>query len=319
MPQTTAPSPAASPSGWVWLAPLATIFIWSGNAIVTKMAAQAISPGSISFYRWALALLVLTPLVGAAAWRNRAAARKVWKQLLAGGVLGMVVYQCLSYVAAQTTTAVNIGVIPALMPLFSALLASFLAAERLTAVRIVGGLISIAGLVYLTSRGNPAELVNGGLHVGDVLMVVAVLSNALYGVLLRRWALTLPIWEQMYWQIATATVVLVPVWLLGTVSPITPRNAPLILYAAIAASLIAPAGWMFGISRLGAARTALTINLSPVIVALMAWLIIGERLQAYHYIGGGVALLGVIVGLREWRFGPGQRDPETAAWPTEEL
>lgn len=289
---------------WAFVAPLVTVLIWSGNTIVTKLAAGAISPGSIAFYRWLGALVVLAPFVGATAWRNRRAAAAVWKQILFGSLLGMVIYQCLAYIAAETTTAINMGVIGAMMPLFSVFLASLLASERMTLPSLLGGAVSIAGVVYLTSRGHPISLIKEGMHLGDALMLIAVLANALYGVLLRRWAFTLPVWEQMFWQIAAATLVLIPVWLLGPISSITEKNLPLVLYAAIPASLIAPAGWIVGIARLGAARTALMSNLIPAIVAAMAWLIVGEDLRPYHLIGGGVALLGVIIGLREWKFIP---------------
>lgn len=287
------------PGTWAMVAPLATVFIWSGNVIVTKVASGVIAPGSISFYRWLIALLVMLPFVGPAAWRNRVAAALVWKQLVTGGVLGMVVYQCLAYVAAESTSAINIGVVLALMPLFSTLLANILASERLTVARLVGGGISFLGLLYLTSQGNPTLLIQNGLHVGDALMVVAVLANAIYGVMLKRWALTLPVGQQLFWQIMAATIVLLPIWLMGPISPISSRNLPLILYAAIPTSLIAPLCWMVGIQRIGAARTASTINLLPIVVALLAWFILGERLQTYHYLGGGAALIGVVVGLRQ--------------------
>ncbi len=310
----------SSKNSWAIIAPLTTVLIWSGNAIVTKAAAGVIAPGSIAFYRWALALLLLAPFVAPAAWRNRAAARRVWRQLVAGSLLGMVIYQCLAYVAAETTSAVNMGVILALMPLFSTLLASVFASERLTAGRTIGGLVSIAGLVYLTSQGHPLALVQGGVHLGDALMLLAVLANALYGVLLRRWALPLPVWEQLFWQVLSATIVLIPVWLLGPMSPVTSANLPLILYAAIPTSLLAPLCWMIGINRLGAARTALTINLLPIVVALLAWLILGEQLSTFHYVGGGIALAGVLVGLREWNIArPRTDEPESAAWSGEEV
>ncbi len=294
---------------WAFAAPLTTVLIWSGNAVVTKAAADVISPGSIAFYRWALALLALVPFIGPAAWRNRATARRFWSQLLMGGILGMVVYQCLAYVAAKTTTAINMGVILALMPLFSTLLASVFAAERLTLARVIGGIISVGGLIYLTSQGNPLGLARNGVHVGDALMLVAVLANSLYGVMLKRWALPLPVWEQLFWQVLAATIVLIPIWLAGPISPITSANLPLVLYAALPTSLLAPACWMIAINRLGAARTALTINLLPVVVALLAWATLGEQLRAYHYIGGGFALLGVVVGLKEWKRAPEMSQP----------
>lgn len=65
----------------------------------------------------------------------------------------MVIYKCLAEVAAETAKVVNMGVILALMPLYSTLLASVLASEKLTVACVVGEFISIE-LLYLTSRGN---------------------------------------------------------------------------------------------------------------------------------------------------------------------
>jgi drug/metabolite transporter (DMT)-like permease len=283
------------------LAPLATVLIWSGNVVVTEAAAGVIAPGSIAFYRWLIAFVVLLPFVAKAAWQKRSIAARHWLQLAVLGALGMVVYQSLAYEAAKTTTAVNMGVMLALMPLMSALLASLFAAERLSAARLAGGVVSLAGLVYLTSHGEPATLLTGGFHIGDGLMLIAIAANSLYGVLLKRWTIPLSMWLQLFWQIGFATLLLLPVWLMGTISPITTANLPLILYAAIPTSLIAPLCWMTAIQQLGAARTALFINLLPIVVALLAWAILKEQLHAYHAIGGALALIGVGIGLRQSR------------------
>jgi len=294
--QSNSTASIASTAG---LAPLLTVLIWSGNTVVTKASAGVISPGSISFYRWLLAFLVLLPFVGRAAWRDRAALREHWLKLAALGALGMVIYQSLAYEAAKTTSAVNMGVMLALMPLLSTVLAGLLAGERLTVASVAGGGISLIGLIYLTSRGDPMMLINGGFHIGDGLMIIAVLSNALYGVMLRRWAMPLPMWQQLFWQIAFSTVLLFPVFLMGDISPVTTTNLPLILYAAIPTSLIAPFCWMIGIHRLGASRASLLINLLPIIVAALAWMLLGEELHSYHAIGGALALIGVGLGLRK--------------------
>jgi drug/metabolite transporter (DMT)-like permease len=318
---TNAAPIARSPALGGVIACLATILIWSGNTIVTKAAAGAIAPTSIAFYRWLLALLILMPFVGPAAWRNRALARKHWKQLVALGAMGMVIYQSLAYEAAETTSAVNMGVILAMMPLFSTFLASAFSSERLTAMRVVGGGVSLGGLVYLTSRGDPLSLVRGGFHLGDGLMVIAVLSNSLYGVMIKRWSLPMPLWQQLFWQIVASTLLLIPVWLAGPISPINAMNLPLILYAAIPTSLVAPLCWMVGIHRLGPARSALFINLVPIAVALLAWSVLREQLYAYHLIGGTVALIGVALGLREPKAAIDKTVsfPEQAVWETEEV
>ncbi|ENN87213.1 putative DMT superfamily drug/metabolite efflux protein [Rhizobium freirei PRF 81] len=300
----------------VGLAPLLTVLIWSGNTVVTKASAGVISPGSISFYRWLLAFVVLLPFVGRAAWRNRAALREHWLRLTILGALGMVIYQSLAYEAAKTTSAVNMGVMVALMPLMSTLLAGLLAGERLTTASIAGCAISLIGLVYLTSQGDPMRLINGGFHIGDGLMIIAVLSNALYGVMLKRWAMPIPMWQQLFWQIGFSTMLLVPIFLVGDISPVTAANLPLILYAAIPTSLIAPLCWMIGIQRLGASRTSLLINLLPILVAALAWALLGEQLHSYHAIGGALALIGVGLGLRKASAKTGQADK--ASWEAEE-
>jgi len=307
---------SASIVGTAGLAPLLTVLIWSGNTVVTKASAGVISPGSISFYRWLLAFIVLLPFVGRAAWRNRAVLRQYWLKLATLGALGMVIYQSLAYEAAKTTSAVNMGVMIALMPLLSTLLAALLAGERLTIASLAGGAISLIGLVYLTSRGDPMILVNGGFHIGDGLMIIAVLANALYGVMLRRWAMPLSLWQQLFWQIGFSTILLIPVFLAGDISPITTANLPLILYAAIPTSLIAPFCWMIGIHKLGAGRASLLINLLPIVVAALAWALLREQLHSYHAIGGALALIGVGLGLHK---APAKNDPANdASWKAEE-
>ena len=292
--------PTAIVSGLA-LAPLWAVLIWTGNTLVTKVAAVVIDPASIAFYRWVLAFLVLTPFVGRAAWRQRAVVSRHWAKLAVLGGLGMATYQGLAYEAARTTSAVNMGVIVAMMPLLSALLASLLSSEALSKRQIVGTAISLFGLIVLSTHGQLLALVHADIHIGDGLMLIAVASNALYGVLLRRWALPLSTWQQLYVQIGFGVLVLLPFWLAGPMSAITPGNAPLILYAGTAASIGAPFFWMTGVQQLGAARASLFMNLLPVLVAIAAWALLDEQLHLYHAVGAATTLLGVAVALRQSR------------------
>ena len=307
VPKSSLAGPMPMTAG-AFVAPLTTLCIWSGNAIVTKAAATVIAPSSIAFYRWSLAFLILLPFASRAAWRRRDLVARYGLKLAVLGLLGMVIYQSLAYQAAKTIDAVNMGVILALTPLISTFLASVLAGERMSRARLGGAAISLTGLAYLISQGRPATLLAGGFHVGDGLMLIAVTANGLYGVLLKRWAMPLPTWLQLFSQIAVATLVLLPIWLLGPMSPVTSANLPLILYAAIPTSLLAPFCWIIGIRRIGAARTAMFINLLPLVVAALAWGILGEELHVYHAIGGGLALLGVAIGLREPKIAERPRD-----------
>ena len=163
--------------------------------------------------------------------------------------------------------------------------------------RILGGAVSLAGLVIMTTRGHPSSLLRGAA-TGDVLMLVAVIANSLYGVLLKRWEIPLTTWQQIYIQAAFGALFLLPFWLWGEKAPITQANAGLILFAAVAASLGAPYLWITSVKQIGAARSALFVNLLPPLVALMAWITWGEALTLPQLIGGAIALIGVRIGLR---------------------
>lgn len=270
--------------------PLLAVLIWTGNTLVTKIASTVVEPAAIAFYRWLLAGLVLTPFLLRSVWRKRATVAAHWPKLALLGFLGMAMYQGLAYEAAKSTSATNMGIVVALMPLLSALLASFFAGEALTVSRIGGAVLSLAGLLILSTHGHPDELLRGSAHIGDALMLIAVASNALYGTLIKRWALPLSTWQQLYVQIGFGILLLLPLWWLAPSSPITVQNAPLILYAGILASIASPFFWMNGIKRIGPVRASLFMNLLPLFVAVSAYTILGEPLHSYHAVGGFFAL-----------------------------
>lgn len=292
MTQSATPTAAgAAPAFSVY--PLLAVLIWTGNTLVTKSAADAIAPGAIAFYRWVLAGALLTPFVARAVWRRRALVAQHWRKLAVLGMLGMGLYQGLAYEAAHTTSAINMGVIVATMPLLSALFAAAAGIDALTPGRIGGALLSLAGVVVLAAQGAPARLLHGGLHPGDALMLLAVASNAVYGILVKRWALPLTTWEQLYVQIGFGILFLLPFWWFAPAAPLTARSLPLIAYAGTAASIGAPFCWMNGIKRIGPARAAVFMNLLPLLVAVGACVLLGERLHAWHGAGGALVLAGV--------------------------
>jgi drug/metabolite transporter (DMT)-like permease len=293
-----AAAPPARTAAWVPFAPLFAVLVWTGNVLVTRRASAVIEPAAITFFRWAIAFAVLTPFLGRAVWRQRAVVRAHWPRLGLLGVLGMSTYQGLAYEAARTASAIDMGVMTATMPLLSALLARAFAAEAPSRAQAGGAIVSLLGIAWLVTRGHPAALAAGGVHVGEGLMLLAVSSNALYGVLLRRWAIPLTSWQQVYVQVGFGTLAVLPFWIAGGTQPVTAASAPLVAYAALPASIAAPFFWVTGVKHHGAPRASLFLNLLPLLVALAAWALLGEPLQAFHAVGGLLVLAGVAWGLR---------------------
>lgn len=278
--------------------PLLAVLLWSVNAIVSKMSASAIDPAAISFYRWLVALIILTPFVLPGVVRNRRVIRAQGWRLLVLGLLGMVLYQSLAYYAAHSVSALFMGILNSLIPLLTVLLSIPLLRVAPTLGVLLGSLISFSGLIWLVSAGQPRALLEYGMGGGELMMIAASTAYALYGVLTRRWAIPLPDWQSLYMQIAFGVLLLLPGFILTPDVSLNAHNIPLVMFAGIAASLIAPYFWIQGVMRLGANTASIFMNLAPLFTAAIAVLFLHEQLHSYHIIGGGITLLGVILAQR---------------------
>ena len=278
-----------------FLLPFSCMAIWSGNAIVSKLAVGLLSPAALAWSRWMVAAIILTPFLAHRAWRDRAKLRAGFYQLAALALLGMVLNQTLGYYAAQTLGATEIGLMMGLTPLMTVLLSIGLLRERPTWGALLGGLISILGLTILLGQGDPSRLFTQGIHIGSVYMLLSAGTYALYSVLLKKWDLGLDNWSMLYGQVLCSLLFLTPFYLLVDGQWPDGRTLWLILYAGIPTSALSPWLWMQGIALLGASRTAIFMNLLPVMTAALAISWLGETLTSYHLIGGGMTLLGVLL------------------------
>jgi drug/metabolite transporter (DMT)-like permease len=278
-----------------FLPPLGAVLIWSGNMTINQLTVGAIAPSSIAFLRWVLALLVLTPFLLPAAWRHRQTIRREWAKLATLGLLGMGLWQGLAYVAAETTSATNMGILAAMVPLLTVLLSALILREAPSLGGTVGGLVALFGVLVLLGRGDPLSLLELEVALGDLLMMVAATCYALYGVMLKRWPLDLPPWVLLYAQVVFAVLFLLPPYLMGPMTPVDGHNVWLILYAGIPASIVTTYLWMRAIRQIGASQASIFINLMPLFSALIAMAYLGERIALFHLVGGVLVLAGVLM------------------------
>ncbi len=254
------------------LFPLMAVLIWATNTVVSKAAASVLDPAAISFYRWVIAALALTPFCLPQLWRRRSEVRPWLGKLLVLAALGMVLYQCLAYYAAHSTSATNMGVIGSLIPLLTLL----------------------QGVLWLLGKGEPLALLHNGINPGDGMMLLGSASYALYGLLIRRWQLPFGPWLNLYMQILLAVLLLVPLALSADSMAVPAEGWGLVLFAGLASSLLAAYCWMRGLACMGAERTSVFMNLMPLCTALIAVVGLGEPIHGYHLLGGGLILGGVM-------------------------
>lgn len=290
----SSPNPARART-WVYVLPLLAVLIWAINIVVTRYAVDVISPMSISFYRWFIAWLILTPFVLVPVIRQWQQLRPYLGHMAVLGLFGMVCYQGFAYTAAHYTTATNMGIINAFIPIFSILLSIIILNIRPSRIALAGTAISILGLMYLITQGEFSRLIQGQHIWGDVLMIIAVALYAFYGVFLQRWQLKLPLFSMLYLQITFAVLMHIPLLMYTGLDMLNAANIQSVLYAAVFPSIIAPFVWMVSIGQLGANRSSIFLNLAPIFTAIIAYIFLHEEWTIYHTVGGAMVLVGILL------------------------
>ncbi|ELA9427188.1 DMT family transporter [Vibrio parahaemolyticus] len=279
----------------VYLLPFFTVMIWGGNSIVNKMAASTIEPSAMSFYRWFVAMVLLTPFCLPAVIKQRHVIRPYLNKLAFLALLGMVLNQSLGYYAGLTTTASNMALITSLVPLISVFLSVPLLGKSVSMLSIVGGVISLGGLAFMLGHGDVTYFLHQDMTQGDSLMLLAALVYAAYCVLLKRWKMPFNSLTLVYMQGFFSVIMLTPLWLSSEQLLPSQEALPLIAYAGIAASIFAPLMWVKAIDLIGADSSAMFMNLMPVVSVALASTLLGEEIHVYHIIGGLMVISGVIL------------------------
>ncbi|MDA7088981.1 DMT family transporter [Pseudomonas sp. SA3-5] len=282
---------------------LLAVLCWSGNALVARAFAGEIPPLALSFWRWCLALTLLLPFVLAPLWRHRPQLRAAgWRLLVLGG-LGIAGYNSMLYSAAQTTVAVNITLVNTCLPLMTFIGAGLLLGEWPQRRAWWGMGLAAIGLLVLITQGSWTTLTTLSFNRGDLIMLLAVADWALYSLLLRHWAkylLPIPALALLGVLMLLGVPLILPFYLYelsqGARFAVTPSNLGAIAYTAVFASLVAYLAWNHGVRVLGAAKAALSSYLMPVCTAALGWLLLGEGLQTFHWLGGGLIFAGLLLG-----------------------
>lgn len=277
----------------IWLIPL----LWSVNYFVARRAPGVVEPYTLACIRWGVAGLLLS-------WHARAELRREWRHLAAVwpqyavlGFFGMVVCGAWVYIGAQSTGAVNISLIYSASPVLIAVGSVLWLQERMRTSQVLGVLLALAGVLHVIVKGEWGALGQVRFVVGDLWILAAMVAWALYALLQKMWSSPLGPTARL----AVICWGALPVLLAGTAWEMTQPATPALTLKAwelgLAAALLPGvlAYWIYGWSQkvLGASKVAVTLYLGPLYGALVAWLVLDERLGWHHLLAAALILPGV--------------------------
>jgi drug/metabolite transporter (DMT)-like permease len=271
---------------------------WAGNVVLARGLSQQIPPLSMSFLRWAGALLFLAPFTWRQLVRDRPLLAGHWPVIWLCALLGITIFNSLLYTATQTTTALNCALMQTLMPAAIILCGFLLNREKVSVQQGAGALLCSLGAAWIVLQGKLLAIGSIKLVAGDLWMLVAVFCYALYSTLLPRRPRVHPL-SFLLLTIALGTLMLVPPFLIELFMKGPPAATPQvfggILYIALFPSIAAYICWNRGVEIIGANRAGLFINLIPVFAAGMAVLFLGEEFKQFHLIGILMVLSGMVM------------------------
>ena len=277
---------------------LANLF-WAGNYVFGEMVTREISPISLTFFRWAFAvlpLLALAWLVERPNWRD---AWREWKLHLLQSVLGLTGYTLLLYSALGLTGAVNAAVISAINPATIALAAAIFLHERLNRVQAIGIAVAFVGVTIVLTGGDLGQLVEQGFGVGDLLVIASVLAWTVYSLISRR-LVTPPITATAVQAVFAVVTMLPLIAVTGVSLPSSAGGALGLAYIVVFPSMAGYALWNIGAARVGPSRAGIFLNLLPVFTVVIA-LALGATLELPAVIGGAIVIAGVYLTLHQRR------------------
>ncbi|MBO9125303.1 MULTISPECIES: DMT family transporter [unclassified Rhizobium] len=271
---------------------------WGGNTVAGKLALGHVSPMMLTSLRWFVATAIIAAISVPQLKRDWPVVRKNLPLLFFYGIVGYTLFNAMLYSAVKYTTAINVAIEQAGIPMLIFLLNFLFFRTGVSLAQILGFAMTLLGVALTAAHGSLTTLLELGLNTGDGLMLVAVAAYSVYTIFLR-WKPPLD-WRTLM-AVPALGAMLSALPLLAWEASMGAAQAPdatgwlITIYTAIFASLMAQVFYIKGVEWIGANRAALFINLVPVFGTLFSVALLGETLQTFHIVAlvltlGGIAI-----------------------------
>jgi drug/metabolite transporter (DMT)-like permease len=266
-----------------------TVLFWSGNFVLGRSVNDIIPPISLAFWRWAGALIILLPFGIKPLLGQRQLIRRRWKLLAFMGLLSVTNFSIFIYFALHSTTVVNTVLVNSFQPILIVFASWIGYRDRIAPLQGIGIIVSLTGLMWILSRGNPSILLSFRFSGGDLWTLSAGISWAIYSVMLRGHPQNIDPMGFLAILIIFGTIFLTPLYIWeiqsGARIHFSLKAFGSIVYVAIFPSILSYLFWNKAVSIVGANKAGIFIHLMPVFSAILAFVLLGERFELYHLPG----------------------------------
>ena len=276
----------------------------ASNLVVARGGVEFVPPISLAFWRWTVVVLILLPFTYLLLIKNSKVIKKEFKKLFFLGAMGCGVCGAFPFLAGETTTVTNMGIIYTSSPIFIILISAIFFNEKVNFIKIIGLVSCLIGVFAIIIKGDLNLLLNLSFTIGDLWMLAASIGWALYSIYLFYWKSELPIFQRFTLVAFFGAVSLFPFYIIEEIAvQRTLFNSQFFLwvvFAAISPGIIAFTLYTQAQKSLGASLTGFTLYIFTIYAAIYGFIFFNEKLESFHYIGTILVFLGVYLAKKNY-------------------
>jgi drug/metabolite transporter (DMT)-like permease len=276
----------------------------ASNLIVARGGVEYVPPISLAFWRWTVVVLILLPFTYSFLIKNSKIIKKEFKKLFFIGAMGCGVCGAFPFLAGETTTVTNMGIIYTSSPVFIILISVMFFNEKVNFIKIIGLVSCLIGVFAIIIKGDLNLLVNLNFTIGDLWMLGAAIGWALYSIYLFYWKTQLPIFQRFTLVAFFGAVSLLPFYIAEEIliqRTIFDANFFLwVIFAAVSPGIIAFTLYTMVQKKLGASLTGFTLYIFTIYAAIYGFILFDEKLEVYHFLGTVLVFIGVYLAKKNY-------------------
>lgn len=273
--------------------------IWGGMYVVSKVVLDIIPPFSLVTLRLLLGAATLGIVLPLRVFPILS--RKQVFQVVGVGFIGYGISLSLQFLGTKLSTAANGSLVTSATPAFVLIFAWILLKEKITSRRLLSLVLATLGVVAVIDPRS-AQL-NPDLFLGNLLLLGAAVTWALYSVLVRKVTQNLGVLPFSLIAFLGGLPVTVPAgaWELKTlgVGEISLGIVGGVLFLGIISTALAMILWNNAFALIDASLASLTFFAQPVVGTLLGWAFLGERITPLFLLGGFLIGIGLVISSRE--------------------
>ncbi len=276
----------------------------SSNLIVARGGVEFVPPISLAFWRWTFVFIILLPFTYFSLKKNYSIIKKEYKKLFFLGSMGCGVCGAFPFLAGETTTVTNMGIIYTSSPIFIILISAIFFQEKINFLKIIGLISCLIGVFAIIIKGDLDLLINLNFTIGDLWMLAAAVGWALYSIYLFYWRSELSIFQRFTLVSFFGALSLLPFYIaeefLVARTVFNEEFYMWVLFAAISPGIIAFTLYTQAQKSLGASLTGFTLYIFTIYGAIYGYFIFDEKLETFHYVGTALVFLGVYLAKKNY-------------------